>query len=155
MKFNHLLIPYIAVLVFIFGSVVGGGGVAWYKTLILPAFAPGDGLTAFVWAVIYVCASLSILTLWNKTPHDKRFNTIVSVFLLAGAVNLIWSVLFFSFHMLDMSAITALILLAVLILAEILVYPRSKEAALFLMPFVVWVLFATYFMYTLRALNVS
>lgn len=153
MKLNHLLIPYIAALVFILGSVAGSGGLAWYRTLALPGFAPSEGLIALLWLLIYACAALAALIIWNQTPRDGVFTAVMSGFALAGAVNLAWSLLFFWAHELALSAVAAVALSIIVLGTACIALSRSARAAMLLLPFAAWTLFAAYFIAALAALN--
>jgi translocator protein len=153
MKVNHFLIPYLAALVFIFGSIAGSEGVAWYQSLVLPSWAPSEGLIAFIWALIYVCISYAALIIWNQDHRDRRFKAAMVLFALSGAANLLWSVVFFALHDFLASAAAALVLAAFLVSISVLYWKRSKKAALLILPFIVWVLFAAYFNYVLGLLN--
>lgn len=153
MKLNHLFIPYLALLAFMFGGIVTSGGIAWYHTLALPAWNPTAGIIALIWAVIYVLAAWSLLIVWNKTAHDKRFKWIMGGFVLSTLINLVWSIVFFRLHMLEVSVWCALIL-GISVLALIAsIYTRSKKAALFLVPYMAWVFFAAYLNHVVGALN--
>lgn len=153
MKLNHLAIPYVATLAFMFGGILNSGGVAWYHTLVLPAWNPSAGVIAFIWAVIYVLAAWSLLILWNKTTHDTRFRWIMGGFALSTLVNLAWSIVFFHLH-LFVAAVWCALLLGVLTFGlAMLIYPKSSKAALLLAPYIVWVFFATYLNYAVALLN--
>ncbi len=153
MKLNHLAIPYLAILAFIFGGILNSGGVVWYHTLTLPVWNPPAGIIALIWAVIYVLAAWSLLTVWNKTPHDKRFIWIMGGYALSTLINLAWSIIFFQLHLLG-GAVWCALLLGVSVLALMaLIYPRSQKASLLLLPYTVWVFFAAYLNYAVMMLN--
>lgn len=147
MKLNHLAIPYLAVLAFMFGSIVSSGGIAWYHTLIVPAWSPPAGIVALIWAVIYVLAAWSLLVVWNTTPHDKRFVWSMGGYALSTLINLAWSVAFFQLHLLEASVWCAGILGVSVLVLMALLFPRSPKAALLLVPYTVWVFFAAYLNY--------
>lgn len=153
MKLNHLAIPYLAVLAFMFGGILNSGGIAWYQTLALPVWNPAAGIVALVWALIYVCAAWSLLIVWNTTPHDTRFRWIIAGFGAVTLINLVWSLVFFQLHLLQVAVYCALILGLFTLALACLVYPHSKKAALLLAPYIVWVFFAAYLNYVVAVLN--
>lgn len=153
MKLNHLLIPYIALLAFLFGGMVISSGVPWYETLVLPAWHPTAPVIAFVWALIYLCAAWSFLIIWNSTKHDHELKLIIGTFTFLTLVNLGWSVVFFTFHSFLWSVWFALLLgLSTLVLIA-LVLRRSHTASLLLAPYAAWVFFAAYLNYAVMLLN--
>jgi len=153
MKLNHLAIPYLAILAFMFGGILTSGGIDWYHTLTLPSWNLPTGIIALIWAVIYVCAAWSLLIVWNKTVHDKRFTLIMGGFALSTLLNLVWSIVFFQLHLLDMAVWCAIALGISVLVLMFLVYSRSQRAALLLLPYTVWVFFAAYLNYAVMALN--
>lgn len=153
MKLNHLAIPYLAIFVFIFGGMITNDGVGWYYTLLLPAWNPPTALVAVIWAVIYACAAVSLLLIWNSAPRNARFNWIIGGFVGSTLLNALWSILFFHFHLFPAAIWCAAVLgLSVLILA-IVAYPVSRRAALLLVPYTLWVFFAAYLNYAVMLLN--
>ncbi|HWH07424.1 MAG TPA: TspO/MBR family protein [Candidatus Paceibacterota bacterium] len=153
MKLSHIAIPYLATLAFIFGGILNSGGIDWYHTLSLPVWNPSAGVIAFIWAIIYVCAAWSLLIVWDKTPHDKKFQLIMAGYAFSTLINLAWSIVFFHLHMLGASVWCALVLgLSVLALMA-LISKRSPTATLLLVPYVLWVFFATYLNYVVSVLN--
>ncbi|MBY0110440.1 tryptophan-rich sensory protein [Patescibacteria group bacterium] len=153
MKINHLLIPYLALLIVIFGSVITGGGVAWYQTLALPVWHPSETLIGAIWIAIYIGAAWSLLVVWNTMPRDARFKWIMGGFTLSTLINLVWSVVFFHLHVLP-AAVWCAVVLGISMLGLIaLIFPKSKKAALLLLPYTVWVFYAAYLNYTVYLLN--
>lgn len=153
MKLNYLAIPYLAVLAFMFSGIVNSGGIAWYRTLSLPAWNPPAGIIALIWAVIYILATWSLLIVWNNIPHDKRFTWIMGGYGLSTVINLAWSVFFFHLHLLGTAVWCAGILGISVIALMVLIYPRSHKAALLLLPYTIWVFFAAYLNYVVMTLN--
>ncbi len=153
MKLNHLAIPYLAVLAFMFGGIVNSGGIAWYHTLVLPSWNPSVDIIAIIWAAIYVLAAWSLLIVWNTILRDNRFVWIMGGFVVSVLLNLVWSVVFFHLHFLGAAVWSALVLGVAVLLLMILIYPRSPKAALLLVPYTVWVFFAAYLNYVVMLLN--
>ncbi len=153
LQINHFLIPYLALLAFIFGGVISSNGVLWYETLTQPSWSPSTDAIAFIWAALYGCAAWATLILWNTTHRDAHFRNIVGVFIVTVLINLIWSASFFIFHQLSSSLWWALALGASSLVLISMVYGRSKKAALLLLPYVVWVFFAAYLTHTVALLN--
>jgi tryptophan-rich sensory protein len=76
MKKNYLLIPLIAIVVAVGGSLLTGLGMDWYATLNLHPLTPAGSLIGMVWTFIFICTALSALSFWNKFPRGKIFTWI-------------------------------------------------------------------------------
>jgi len=115
----------------------------WYAGLVKPWFTPPNGVFSPVWTILYALMAFSvwrILTLPDRVPGRDRA---LMVFFVQLALNAAWSWAFFWLH----SPLTGLVVIAVL-LAMILVTVRrfwslDRLAAALLVPYAVWVAFAT------------
>jgi len=68
-------------------------------------------------------------------------------------LNVFWSYLFFNQHQILASIIEMIILDTTVIVLILLLWPISKLASYLLMPYAVWVAFATYLTYQILLLN--
>jgi tryptophan-rich sensory protein len=153
MKLNHFFIPYIAVMAFLFGNILVSGGIDWYQTLVLPPWHPSVELIAIIWAIIYFAGAWSLLITWNKTEHDPEFRWVMGGYLFCLLLNLVWSTIFFQFHMIEAAVWCASILGICVLLLAILLVMRAPKAALLLIPYVVWVFVAAYLLHMVAMLN--
>jgi tryptophan-rich sensory protein len=153
MKINYFIIPLITLIVAFSGSFLTSGGMGWYKTLKLPEVAPPGSLIGLVWTIIFILTTISALIFWNKTPRDSRFNTIVIFFLINAFLNVFWSYLFFNQHQILASIIEMIVLDITVIVLIILLSQILKLASYLLIPYAVWVAFATYLAYQISLLN--
>ena len=153
MKLNHFLIPYLGGLGLMFISILTSGGIAWYESLTLPSWHPSLYTIAVIWTVIYLCLIWSLLIFWNKGAHDTRCMLGITGFVALASINVAWCALFFNLHLIDLSIIAGLSLALIAAILSLLILPRSKKAALLLLPYVLWVLFGTYLTYTVSLLN--
>jgi tryptophan-rich sensory protein len=95
-----------------------------------------------VWTLIFALLAASIVFSWKATGKHF-FRTVGPLYLTNGLLNVLWSFVFFSMHELTGAAVTAGILgfsVLVLIFANLKV---SKIAAGLLIPYFLWVSFAT------------
>lgn len=153
MKLDRLFVSYLAALGLMFGGIIASNGLAWYQTLVLPAWHPTFLMIAVIWAVIFACGAAAFVMVHEHTPFGREYHGILAHFGFVIAMNLLWSILFFSFHMIAASSLLALIIaLAALMLAG-RIYPRSHEAAFLILPYAGWVFFAAYLTNIVAALN--
>jgi tryptophan-rich sensory protein len=76
-----------------------------------------------------------------------------SVFFIQITLNFFWSFLFFKFHLLGWSLVEIVVLWAFILLTIIVFYKISHVAAYLLVPYLLWVSFATLLNATFFRLN--
>jgi len=69
------------------------------------------------------------------------------------ALNALWSITFFGLHLTDAAVGVILLLLASIILLIIKFWPYSRLASKLLIPYALWVSFATYLTIAIAVLN--
>ena len=154
MKINYAIIPLITIVVSVTGNLFTNSGLnIWYKTLNLPDFTPPGSLIGLVWTIIFILTTLSALIVWNRANRAKSFGIIVAVFLINAALNVLWSYLFFNQQMILTAFWDAVALGVSVLVLIILIWPASRLASLLLVPYVLWVSFASYLTYTIWTLN--
>lgn len=150
LKPNYIVIPLITVIVALAGSYLTRGGMEWYDTqLIQPDLTPPNWAFPIAWNTIFALTTISALIVWNK----KGWNLIAALFILNAVLNVVWSLLFFNLHMLTPAFIEMIILELTLLALIPLIWKTSKTASLLLLPYTLWVGFATYLTYMIVTLN--
>lgn len=126
-----------------FGGAVTATSVNdWYATLNKPFFNPPNWLFAPVWTVIYFMIAFSGWRVWltNGFAHTKVAFGIYGAQL---ALNLAWSFLFFGAQSPLLGLIDIIALLILIVINTIVFLRLDRLAGLLLLPYVVWVGFAT------------
>jgi tryptophan-rich sensory protein len=153
MKWNYILIPIAVFITAWIGSTLTDPNSTWYKTLNLPSFAPPGYVIGMVWTVIFILCAISAIIMWNKIPHNTMFWWIIGIFIANAILNIGWSFLFFNQHMILASIFEMILLEASTIAIIILAWPLSRLAAGLLLPYAVWVAFATFLAMNIYNLN--
>ena len=112
-----------------------------YNSLKQPALAPPSTLFPIVWTILYILMGVSygILKSNNLTNLDIDF-----IYYLQLAVNALWSIFFFVFKW-RLFAFIWIILLAVIVIIMIKrFYDANKIAGLLQIPYLLWIIFASY-----------
>jgi tryptophan-rich sensory protein len=151
-KTNYIVIPLITIAVAGVGSWLTSMGMDWYDNLNLPAIAPAGSFIGLVWTVIFILSTISAIMFWNA-PRGKNFKIIVGLFLSNAVLNVLWSFLFFTLHIFWWSIFEMIILNVVNLSLIILLYKNYRKSSLLLIPYFLWVTFATYLAYTVAVLN--
>jgi len=114
---------------------------SWYATLTKPSFSPPNWLFAPAWGILYALMGIALYLVWESNKKNKK--TAYAVFSAQLALNLAWSVIFFGFHAMT-AAFVEIVVMWVLILLTILSFRKiSKAAAYLLIPYILWVTFAS------------
>jgi len=115
----------------------------WYATLNKPPFTPPSAVFAPVWTALYLFMGISLFLVWRADKDILRRKTALTVFALQLALNTFWSVLFFGLRSPLAGLIDIACLWAAIVLTIVLFFRISKTAAWLLVPYLLWVSFAT------------
>lgn len=121
-----------------------------YASLIKPGFAPPSILFPIVWTILYVLMGVSYGILKSNSLTDKKTNTI---YYLQLFVNALWSIFFFVFKWRLFSFIWILLLILLVILMIIDFYKKNKVAGLLQIPYLIWIIFASFLNLAVYLLN--
>jgi translocator protein len=123
-------------------SVVATSVDSWYAGLVKPSFNPPDEVFGPVWTVLYILMAVAAWRVWRSADWDTTRGPL-TLFALQLAINLGWTVVFFGLHKIA-AAVAAIVVLDVAVLVTMLAF-RSVDrlAALLMLPYVAWVVFAT------------
>lgn len=114
----------------------------WYAGLEKPFFNPPDWLFGPVWTVLYLTMAVAAWMVWRQESENPLVKPALLLFFTQLIVNVLWPALFFSMRRPDW-ALMEIVLMWLLIVATVLVFARIKRwAALLLLPYLGWVLFA-------------
>lgn len=153
MKINYFVIPLITFAVAWLGRTVTMAGMDWYQTLTLPAFAPPGEIIGLVWAVIYTLTTIAFLLVWNRLKRGRFFWLIVLIFAFNAYVNFLWSYLYFGINNIGVAIYGAVLIFVSVLVLIVLLWKKLKEASYLLIPYALWVLFATFLNYIIWTLN--
>ncbi len=123
----------------------------WYKSLIKPPFTPPDNIFMPVWSILYILIFLS-LTIYILTDDDSKTTGYV-YFSIQMILNVLWAPVFFILKNIPISVVIIILLDIFLFLTVKKFYSVSKIACLILIPYLIWVLFATYLNISYLVLN--
>lgn len=125
----------------------------WYAGLAKPPFNPPNWVFAPVWTILYALMGLSAYLVYEKGPRRSEVRKALAVFAGQLLLNALWSIVFFGAHMI-LGAAVVIILLWGMILASIWLFSKiSRTAAYLLIPYILWVSFATILNISLYVLN--
>jgi tryptophan-rich sensory protein len=152
--FGILISVVICELAGIIGSVFTTPSIpGWYEGLVKPPFNPPNWIFGPVWTILYAMMGVAAYLVYEKGMRNKEVKRAMAVFAGQLLLNTLWSIVFFGAHMILAGAVV-IVLLWVGILDSILLFrPISKLAAGLLVPYILWVSFATVLNSSLYILN--
>lgn len=126
----------------------------WYPTIKKPSFNPPNWIFAPVWTMLFVLMGIAAGLVWDK--YDENKELVKKGMLFFGIqlfFNALWSYLFFGLHNLLLASIE-IILLLLLIFETYLIFKKlDKKISFLLIPYMLWVGFATILTITIYILN--
>lgn len=148
----------------------------WYAGLVKPALNPPGWIFGPVWILLYFLIGVSLYLVWKNNweiknqffhKNKKAWNrwserlwtgdlykiNAISVFGVQYILNILWSYAFFSLRSPFFSFIEILALWTSIVYVIINFYRISKPAAYLLLPYFIWVSFASYLNYSIWAFN--
>jgi tryptophan-rich sensory protein len=144
-----LVVSYGASLV---GAVASMQAKSFYGELLQPAWSPPPWLFGPVWTVLYGLMAIAAWLVW-RSGGFRTHPIALSVFLGQLILNALWSWLFFAWH-LGAWAFVDIVLLWILIVATLVCFWRVRPlAGILLLPYLLWVSFASALNYALWQLN--
>jgi tryptophan-rich sensory protein len=114
----------------------------WYAFLQKPSFNPPNYLFAPVWTALYIMLGIYYwrLSLMPSGPLTKKLKT---VFLVQFALNLMWTPVFFGLRSILGGLILILAIDALTFWLLWLGFRHNKKSSALLVPYFLWLLFAT------------
>ena len=123
------------------GAIASIRAAEFYQELTRPAWAPPGGVFGPVWTFLYCCMALASWLVWRE--GGARGFTALSVYFVQLVLNALWSWLFFAWREGRWAFIEVLVLWVFILLTILLFWRVRKAAALLLLPYLLWVSFAT------------
>lgn len=115
----------------------------WFDTLNKPLLNPPSEVFSPVWVVLYSIMALSVILFAFEQTNESKIKGYL-YFSIQLFFNLIWSPVFFLLQNIGFAFLIIVLLDISAILTVKEFYKVSKLSALLLIPYIIWILFATY-----------
>ncbi len=115
----------------------------WYATLNKPSFAPPNWIFGPVWTLLYLMMGVAFYLIWKQGWKKKKVRTAGMFFLAQLALNFFWSPVFFGLRAPLLGLIVIVAMWALIVMTMKKFYPLSRLAFYLLVPYLLWVSFAT------------
>ncbi len=145
-----ILLPQLVGVLSGLATVAGVRG--WYATLVRPSFAPPDWVFGPVWTALYLTMGIALYLVWQRGP-SPAVRTAMLVFFVHLGLNFLWSIVFFGLQAPGWALVEILLLLASVVATVVVFWQVRPVAGAILLPYVLWVGFATVLNYGFWSLN--
>ncbi|MFA5745432.1 MAG: TspO/MBR family protein [archaeon] len=130
---------------------------SWYTTINQPPITPPNIVFPIVWTTLFILMGLSLYLIWSQ-PHkyrkdpEKKVHTMMW-FYAQLIVNILWSMFFFGLHSPVAALMCIFVLDGLVAITVIKFYGLHEKAAYLLMPYLIWICFATILNFWIAILN--
>lgn len=150
-RWSLFTVPLIVLLGFVAGQL-GSPNTYWFQSLVKPAIFPPPATFGIVWTILYVMIGLALAMVCSAWGARGR-RLAIGLFIIHFLLNLAWTPVFFGSQNI-MGGLIVIALVDVTLLVVVWAFWRVRRAAaLLLLPYLAWVLFATLLNYEFLAMN--
>ncbi len=136
------------------GSIFTSASIpTWYMSLEKPSFNPPNWLFAPVWTMLFILMGISAFLVWRDGLSEPNVKIALIIFIIQLILNTFWSVAFFGLRS-PIAGLIVIIILWITILLTILSFAKvSMAAGILLIPYILWVSFASILNASIYVLN--
>jgi tryptophan-rich sensory protein len=132
------------------GAVGSVDAASFYAELNKPSWAPPAWVFGPVWSTLYALMGVAAWLVW-RSPGSHAMA--LGLFVAQLAANALWSWLFFAWHRGALASVEVVVLLGLIVATIAAFRHASRAAALLLVPYLLWVSFASVLTWTLWRSN--
>ena len=150
--FQLIVIVLVTQLAGILGNLFSGNAGQSYSNFIKPPLSPPGWLFGIVWPILYLLMGIAAYIIYQtpQTPERKKATTLYWTQLF---VNFLWPIIFFRFEWYWISVLVILLLDVLVLMTAMRFYMQKKVAGYLMIPYLLWLLFATYLNIGVAILN--
>lgn len=146
-----------ALLIVALGSLGGvffsGGDQSWYRSLRPPVGNPPSWVFGPVWTLLYALMGVSLGLLIRDREISPPARRTIGPFLGQLVLNLAWTPAFFGAHQIGLALAIILALWIAILITLVLAWRANRLAGLLLVPYLLWVTYATYLNASFQVMN--
>lgn len=133
--------------------IVAGNFRTWYSTIRRPAFTPPSWLFGPAWTILYLLMGIAAFLVWQRGLDVAAVRVALAWFLVQLGLNASWTPVFFGLHRIGLALVVILLLWAAIVITIFSFLRVSPIAAVLLLPYLLWVSFATVLNASIWCLN--
>lgn len=124
----------------------------WYQQIAKPSWTPPDGVFAPVWTLLYSMMAISAWLVWKSKGFFKAIIALLA-YLIQLILNALWSYIFFGLHDIHGAFLDIVALWIFILITIFLFWKHNKLASVLLIPYFLWVSFASVLNLTVASMN--
>lgn len=124
----------------------------WYESLIKPWFQPPSWVFSPVWSILYLLMFTSLFLIIREGHHENS-KIAYLIFSIQLMLNFSWPLIFFKYNLLFLSSIVCVVLTVLVFIMILIFYKISKTSAFLLVPYFLWLIFASILNFQIFKLN--
>jgi len=133
------------------GLLTAAGISTFYPTLYKPTWNPPNQIFGPVWTALYVMMAVAAWRVWRAPGRTSKGPLVL--FAIQLFLNLCWSGIFFTLHLLAFATLEIAALWLAIALTTIAFFKLDKIAGFLFLPYLAWVSFASVLTFTIWRLN--
>lgn len=143
---------YLSLIIWIIALIAIGGVIgsltkpeisSWYSALHRSPLTPPNYVFPVAWTILYGIIGACGGLIWRE-PSFRELSVIKTLYVTQLILNWSWTPLFFHYHLTGLSLVI-LVVMDILVCALIcLAYRKMKAVSLLMIPYLSWIIFATY-----------
>ena len=141
---------FICSLAGLFGAQFDPG--TWYELLQKPTWTPPNWAFPIVWPILYVMMGIAGWMLW-KMENVSLSGTEFTWFFVQLILNALWSWIFFGMNLIATGLAEILLLWVAIVFSILLFWSRNRIAGMLLVPYLIWVSYASALNFAIWQLN--
>lgn len=151
-RWSLFIVPTVMLLGFLSGQVGGDASSPWFQSLAKPSTFPPPATFGIVWSILYILMGLALALVCAAWGARGR-GAAITAFIVQFVLNLSWSPVFFGAHEITAALVILGVLDLLVIVTILLFWQVRRAAALLLLPYLAWILFATLLNWQFLQLN--
>ncbi len=124
----------------------------WYEGLNKSALTPPGFVFSIAWSILYALIAIVGWALWENRNNTK-IKHLVYLYFIQLVMNWAWTPLFFKLHWLSFSFLWIVVMVCLNGIIIVSIKHEKKAIALALIPYLLWLMFATYLNGVIWVLN--
>jgi benzodiazapine receptor len=158
-KIGEILILFSSIIICQLAGIIGSVFTTpaiprWYANINKPSFNPPNWVFAPVWTTLYLLMGIALFLVLRKGLNEKDIKIAIAVFVFQLVLNSLWSFLFFGLESPFAAFIEIIFLWAAILISIILFFRISGVAGALLIPYILWVSFASVLNFSIWRLNI-
>lgn len=134
-------------------ALLTGGKMKEFENLNQPLLSPPSWLFPIVWTILFILMGISSWRVLESDNDPEKINSALRIYSIQLVVNFFWPIFFFQFGWYLFSFFWILLLWVLILITNIRFYKLDQKAGWLMLPYLLWVTFASYLNLMVAILN--